>query len=68
MGRDRAAAPSVHRLSRDVTQLLLHQASLPSREIEDAAEWMVRTIVRRIERSSKARIEPLQHLSLLDDS
>ena len=35
---------NVHRLSRDVTQLLLHQASLPSREIEEAAEWMVRTI------------------------
>ncbi len=37
---------NVHRLSRDVTQLLLHSASLPSREIEDAAEWMVRTIRR----------------------
>ena len=68
MGRDRAAVPSVHRLSRGVTQLLLHKASLPAREIGEAAEWMVRTIVRRIERSSKTRIEPLQHLSLLDDS
>jgi CRISPR-associated endonuclease Cas1 len=37
---------NVHRLSRDVTQLLLHKASLPSCEIEEAAEWMVRTIVR----------------------
>jgi CRISP-associated protein Cas1 len=59
---------NVYRLSRDVTQLLLHKASLPAQEIGEAAEWMVRTIVRRIERSSKARIEPLQHLSLLDDS
>ena len=37
---------NVHRLSRDVTQLLLHKASLLSREIEEAAELMVRTIVR----------------------
>jgi CRISP-associated protein Cas1 len=37
---------NVHRLSRDVTQLLLHKCSLPAREIEDAAESMVRTIVR----------------------
>ena len=36
---------NVHRLSRDVTQLLLHKASLPSREIEETVEWMVRTIV-----------------------
>ncbi len=36
---------NVHRLSRDVTQLLLHRASLPAREIESAAEWL-RTIVR----------------------
>jgi CRISP-associated protein Cas1 len=35
-----------HRLSRDLTQLLLHKASLPAREIEEAAEWMVRTIVK----------------------
>ena len=35
---------NVHRLSRDVTQLLLHKVSLPSREIEEAADWMVRTI------------------------
>jgi hypothetical protein len=34
------------RLSRDVTQLLLHKASLPGREIEAAAEWMVKTIVK----------------------
>jgi CRISPR/Cas system-associated endonuclease Cas1 len=37
---------NVHRLSRDVTQLLLHKASLSSREIEEAAEWMVGTIMR----------------------
>jgi CRISP-associated protein Cas1 len=37
---------NVHRLSRDVTQLLLHQASLPAREIEGAAEWMMGVIVR----------------------
>ena len=35
---------NVHRLSRDVTQLLLHKASLPAREIEEAAAWMVRAI------------------------
>jgi CRISPR/Cas system-associated endonuclease Cas1 len=37
---------NVHRLSRDVTQLLLHTASLPSQEIEEAAEWMVGLILR----------------------
>ena len=37
---------NVHRLSRDVTQLLLHKASLPSREIEEAAAWTVRMIVK----------------------
>jgi CRISPR-associated protein Cas1 len=36
---------NVHRLSRDVTQLLLHEASLPARQIDEAAEWIVRTIV-----------------------
>jgi hypothetical protein len=36
---------NVHRISRDVTQLLLHRASLSSREIEETAAWMVRTIV-----------------------
>ena len=36
---------NVHRLSRDVTQLLLHRASLPVRQIEEAAEWMVKAIV-----------------------
>jgi CRISPR-associated endonuclease Cas1 len=39
---------NVHRLSRDVTQLLLHCASLPSREIEGAASWMVETIVQGV--------------------
>jgi CRISPR-associated endonuclease Cas1 len=42
---------NVHRLSRDVTQLLLHKASLPSREIDDASDWMVRTITRRAKAS-----------------
>jgi CRISPR/Cas system-associated endonuclease Cas1 len=35
---------NVHRLSRDVTQLLLHKASLPAREVEEATEWMVAAI------------------------
>jgi CRISPR/Cas system-associated endonuclease Cas1 len=37
---------NVHRLSRDVTQLLLHSASLAARDIDDAAAWMVKTIVK----------------------
>jgi CRISPR-associated protein Cas1 len=37
---------NVHRLSRDVTQLLLHRASLAAREIDDAAAWMVNAIQR----------------------
>ena len=37
---------NVHRLSRDVTQLLLHSASLAARDIDDTADWMVRTIKR----------------------
>jgi hypothetical protein len=48
----------VHRLSRDVTQLLLHKALLPAREIEEAAEWMVGTIVKRAG-TSKAKIEAI---------
>jgi hypothetical protein len=36
----------VHRLARDVTQLLMHSASLPSRDIDDAADWMVKTIMK----------------------
>jgi CRISPR-associated endonuclease Cas1 len=35
---------NVHRLSRDVTQLLLHRASLPAREIEEAVKWLVSAI------------------------
>jgi aerobic-type carbon monoxide dehydrogenase small subunit (CoxS/CutS family) len=35
-----------HRLSREVTQLLLHRASLPAREIGEAAERVARAIVR----------------------
>jgi CRISPR-associated endonuclease Cas1 len=42
---------NVHRLSRDVTQLLLHHASLPAREIREAAEGMV-NIVRRFRKAS----------------
>jgi CRISPR-associated endonuclease Cas1 len=48
---------NVHRLSRDVTQLLLHQASLPSRAIEDAADWMVKAIRRCAEHSSQLTID-----------
>jgi hypothetical protein len=29
-----------------VTQLLLHSASLPARDIDNAADWMVQTIRR----------------------
>jgi hypothetical protein len=47
---------NVHRLSRDVTQLLLHKASLPAREIEEAAAWMVRTIARCVG-ASQAKVE-----------
>jgi CRISPR-associated endonuclease Cas1 len=49
---------NVHRLSRDVTQLLLHKASLPSREIEDAAAWMVNTIL-RCARAPKATMDAI---------
>ena len=35
---------NVHRLSRDVTQLLLHRASLSTREVEEATARMVRTV------------------------
>jgi CRISPR-associated endonuclease Cas1 len=41
---------NVHRLSRDVTQLLLHKASLPAREIEAAAEWIMEVIMRGFDR------------------
>src|ERR1700733_7358901 len=34
---------NVHRLSRDVTQLLLHRASLRAHDIDDAADSMFRT-------------------------
>jgi CRISPR/Cas system-associated endonuclease Cas1 len=40
------AGYNVHPLSRDVTQLLLHKASLSVGEIEEAAEWVVKTIQR----------------------
>jgi CRISPR-associated endonuclease Cas1 len=36
----------VFRLSRELTQLLLHNVSLPSRDIEDAVEWLATTIMR----------------------
>jgi CRISPR-associated endonuclease Cas1 len=37
---------NVHRLSRDVTQLLLHSASLPAHEIDAAADWIGNAISR----------------------
>jgi hypothetical protein len=36
---------NVYRLSREVTQLLLHKCSLPAPEIEEAAEWMIKAIL-----------------------
>jgi hypothetical protein len=45
---------NVHRLSRDVTQLLLHGASIPARDIDDAAGWMVETI-RRFGKADRAK-------------
>ena len=48
---------NVHRLSRDVTQLLLHKASLPARDIEEVAEWMVRTILRCVPQAKIAAVE-----------
>jgi CRISPR-associated endonuclease Cas1 len=50
---------NVHRLSRDVTQLLLHKASLPAREIEGAAGWMGRTILRCGGRVSGAKLDAM---------
>jgi CRISPR-associated endonuclease Cas1 len=47
---------NVHRLSRDVTQLLLHKCSLPAREIEAAAQWIMRTIV-RCAGASRAKVD-----------
>jgi hypothetical protein len=47
---------NVYRLSRDVTQLLLHQASLPPRDIEEAADWMVTTIM-RCASAAQAKVE-----------
>ena len=55
---------NVHRLSRDVTQLLLHKASLPAREIEEAAAWMVRTIA-RCAGATRAKVEAEQMFILL---
>src|SRR5208282_3643648 len=40
------AGRNVFRLSRDVTQLLLHSVRLPAREIEATAEWMVALVMR----------------------
>jgi CRISPR/Cas system-associated endonuclease Cas1 len=37
---------NAHRLSRDVTQVLLPAASVPARDVDDAADWMVRSIRR----------------------
>jgi hypothetical protein len=50
---------NVHRLSRDVTQLLLHKCSLPSREIEAAAEWMVKTILHRARQARQSKIDAM---------
>jgi hypothetical protein len=47
---------NVHRLSREVTQLLLHKTSLPRSEIEEAAEWMARTIARCAGLVARAKI------------
>jgi len=47
---------NVHRLSRDVTQLLLHDASSPAREVEAAAEWMLKAIM-RCAGASQAKID-----------
>jgi hypothetical protein len=47
---------NVHGLSRDMSQVLLHQTSLPAREIEEAAEWKVGTIERTTENA--ACLEP----------
>ena len=54
---------NVHLLSRDVTQLLLHKASLPAREIDEPAEWMVRAIF-RCAGAPGAKIEIKQGLQL----
>ncbi len=48
---------NVHRLSRNVTQLLLHSAALSAREIGDAADWMARTIRRCAVHSSRPTID-----------
>jgi CRISPR/Cas system-associated endonuclease Cas1 len=49
---------NVHRLSRDVTQLLLHCASLPARDIEEAGEWMARAIM-RCAGAAQAKVEAI---------
>jgi hypothetical protein len=50
---------NVHRLSRDVTQLLLHRASLPAREIEEAADWIVKTIIACVGQAPRSKIDPV---------
>jgi CRISPR/Cas system-associated endonuclease Cas1 len=50
---------NVHRLSRDVTQLLLHKASLPTGEIEAAAEWIVKTIIACVGQAPRSKIDPV---------
>jgi CRISPR-associated protein Cas1 len=45
---------NVHRLSGDVTQLLLHSASLAARDIDGAADWMVKAI-RRVGKANCAK-------------
>ena len=48
---------NVHRLSRDVTQLLLHKASLPAREIEGAAEWIANVILEIVYRGREGDVQ-----------
>jgi hypothetical protein len=48
------AGANVFRLSRDVTQLLLHRASLRLRDIESATIWMVALIMRTRMRTARA--------------
>jgi CRISPR-associated endonuclease Cas1 len=50
---------NVHRLSRDLTQLLLHRASLPAREVEEAAELMVKMILKSVRIATNANTKPV---------
>ena len=51
---------NVHRLSQEVRQLLLHRASLPAREIEQAADLIVKTIsVACVGQAPRSKIDPV---------